>query len=167
MKALQIFFHSLLIIIVLSSSDVAAQESRKSKTKIEQERAGLIRTDNEFSRMSAEKGVSAAFLTYMGENATLLLNGSEPISGSDKIRAYYAQASPSTHLTWKPTNADIAASGDLGYTFGTYLLTGTDAVGKPVMRYGKYLTIWKKQLDGSWKFVVDMGNSSPPPATTK
>jgi ketosteroid isomerase-like protein len=55
----------------------------------------------------------------------------------------------------------MAASGDLGYTFGNYVLKAKDKDGKPVVEYGKYATVWKKQKDGSWKVVMDMGNSSP------
>jgi ketosteroid isomerase-like protein len=57
----------------------------------------------------------------------------------------------------------MAASGDLGYTYGNYQLKAKDKDGKVVTRYGKYASIWKKQKDGSWKVVLDMGNSSPAP----
>jgi ketosteroid isomerase-like protein len=58
----------------------------------------------------------------------------------------------------------MAASGDLGYTFGNYVLKAKDKDGKPVVEYGKYATVWKKQKDGSWKVAMDMGNASPAPA---
>ncbi|MGA8309112.1 MAG: nuclear transport factor 2 family protein, partial [Terriglobales bacterium] len=60
--------------------------------------------------------------------------------------------------------AEMAASGDLGYTFGNYVLKSKDKDGHAVAHYGKYATVWKKQKDGSWKVVMDMGNSSPNPA---
>jgi ketosteroid isomerase-like protein len=64
-------------------------------------------------------------------------------------------------LTWTPVGADISASGDLGYTYGTYEFRSRDKDGKPVVDHGKYTSIWKKQKDGSWKVVLDMGNGSP------
>jgi ketosteroid isomerase-like protein len=67
------------------------------------------------------------------------------------------------HLTWTPVHADMAASGDLGYTYGTYEFRSIGKAGKPSIEYGKYVSIWKKQKDGSWKVVMDMGNSSPRP----
>jgi len=67
------------------------------------------------------------------------------------------------HLTWKPVYADMAASGDLGYTYGTFEFRSRDKDGKLTVEYGKYVSIWKKQKDGSWKVVMDMGNSSPVP----
>jgi len=53
----------------------------------------------------------------------------------------------------------VAASGDLGYAVGTWQLTGKSRKGEPVSLTGKYMTVWKKQADGSWKVVADMGNA--------
>jgi ketosteroid isomerase-like protein len=64
-------------------------------------------------------------------------------------------------LTWKPIGADVSSSGDLGYTYGTYEFRSKDASGKPSVSHGKYTSIWKRQKDGSWKVVLDMGNASP------
>jgi ketosteroid isomerase-like protein len=61
-------------------------------------------------------------------------------------------------------SADISASGDLGYTYGTFEFRSINKDGKPVIAHGKYTSIWKRQKDGSWKVVLDMGNSSPEPA---
>jgi ketosteroid isomerase-like protein len=66
-------------------------------------------------------------------------------------------------LTWTPVGADMAASGDLGYTYGTYEFASKDKDGKEVVNHGKYTSIWKLQTDGSWKVVLDMGNASPEP----
>ena len=72
-----------------------------------------------------------------------------------------------TTLTWTPVHAEMAASGDLGYTYGNYVYTAKNKEGKSVTSYGKYTSIWKKQKGGAWKVVVDMGNSSPDPKTGK
>ena len=53
----------------------------------------------------------------------------------------------------------------LGYTYGNYIFKHKDKAGKLITDYGKYTSIWKKQRDGSWKVVLDMGNSSPAPKT--
>jgi ketosteroid isomerase-like protein len=57
----------------------------------------------------------------------------------------------------------VAKSGELGWTWGTYELHTKDADGKPVIRYGKYVNVWRKQKNGEWKVIVDLGNPSPPP----
>jgi len=66
-------------------------------------------------------------------------------------------------LTWIPVGADISASGDLGYTYGTWEFHTKDKDGKPAVDYGNYTSIWKKQKDGNWKVALDMGNSRPAP----
>ncbi len=58
-------------------------------------------------------------------------------------------------MTWKPKGANVAASGDLGYTYGVYEIH-TSA--QDTVLYGTYVSIWKKQQNGKWKFVLDSGN---------
>ena len=66
-------------------------------------------------------------------------------------------------FSWTPTKVMAASSGDLGFSSGTYEMTFTDN-GKPVHDKGKYVTVWKKQTDGSWKVVRDIFNSDLNPA---
>jgi len=66
-------------------------------------------------------------------------------------------------LTWAPTAVMAASSGDLGFSSGTYDLTFSDN-GKPAHDKGKYVTVWKKQGDGSWRVVRDIFNSDLPAA---
>ena len=79
-----------------------------------------------------------------------------PIVGRAAIAEVYAKI-PGSPLTWEPTRAEIAASGDLGYTFGNYKIR----TGDEVRSHGVYVTVWKKQPDGSWKYVLDGGNGTP------
>jgi uncharacterized protein (TIGR02246 family) len=72
-------------------------------------------------------------------------------------------AMPGMKLTWKPTTIQVSKSGDLGFSSGTYDMTFT-ANGKPASDKGKYVTIWGKQSDGSWKVVRDIFNSDMPAA---
>ena len=66
----------------------------------------------------------------------------------------------SNHLTWSAVGADIASSGDLGYTWGNYEFVSKDKDGNQHVERGKYTTVWKKQTDGSWKVALDMGNKN-------
>jgi ketosteroid isomerase-like protein len=126
-------------------------------------RDAIRRTDEDFSRYAQDHGIAEAFATYAAPDATMLPGGSDPVKGPDAIRTFFA-SSAGTVLLWKPYAAEVSSSGDLGYTLGTYESRSKDADGKPVTRYGKYCTIWEKQPDGKWKYVVDLGNPSPPPA---
>jgi ketosteroid isomerase-like protein len=69
---------------------------------------------------------------------------------------------PAVALNWQPVFANVSASGDLGYTFGTYELSFDGPDGVRIVDNGKYMTVWKKGTDGSWKVAADMFNTSLP-----
>jgi ketosteroid isomerase-like protein len=71
-------------------------------------------------------------------------------------------ATPGFNLSWQVTGADVAKSGDLGYTIGTYEETTAGPKGIQTTDKGKYVVIWKKQADGTWKVVLDVPNSDLP-----
>jgi ketosteroid isomerase-like protein len=85
------------------------------------------------------------------------------IQGRQTIRAHLESGPVGAVLVWTPLQADVSRSRDLGYTFGTYELRIPGTNGPPTVRHGKYVSIWKRQADGSWKIVVDTGNPNPPP----
>lgn len=62
-------------------------------------------------------------------------------------------------ISWTTTAAGAAASGDLGYTAGTYTDSYKGADGSLVNETGKYFCLWQKQADGSWKAVHDIWNT--------
>jgi ketosteroid isomerase-like protein len=102
-----------------------------------------------------------AFLTYFADDGVEVVDG-----GGFNTKEEMRKQPPwpdGTTLTWTPVKAEMAASGDLGYTYGNYVYTAKNKDGKLAANYGKYTSIWKKQKDGQWKVVVDMGNSSPDP----
>jgi len=106
-----------------------------------------------------------AFITYFAEDGVEVVDG----GGFDNKDAMRKQPPwpEGTSLTWTPIKAEMAASGDLGYTYGNYIYTAKNKEGKLVTSYGKYTSIWKKQKDGQWKVMVDMGNSGPNPKSEK
>jgi ketosteroid isomerase-like protein len=74
-------------------------------------------------------------------------------------------ADTSVHVVWHPVYATLAASGDIGYTYGYYRRTSRDDKGLPAPpAEGKFLTIWRRDDAGRWRVVVDMGNAGPVPA---
>ena len=121
--------------------------------------AAVMQADRDFSKMSEEKGLNTAFIAYAAENGTLLRPKSQPIVGRENIRMYLSRSSDEgIRLTWSPQYADIAASGEMAYTFGTYLLETRDIDGKIINSEGTYVSIWKKDENGFWKYVLDTGN---------
>ena len=127
---------------------------------IEQEKQSLLQADRDFSALSVKKGSRVAFDRFMADSAVMLRPNAEPFRGREAIRSLFPARSTGT-LAWEPYFADIAAAGDLGYTLGAYTYTFTDTEGKERVGAGNYITIWKKQSDGTWKYVFDTGQEGP------
>jgi ketosteroid isomerase-like protein len=143
----------LLLASLLSTSSFATKQKSARASDL------LVQLEADFAKAVAERG-HEAFVTYFAEDGVELDDGG--ISSRDAIRKQPPWPE-GTSLNWTPVKADMGASGDLGYTYGNYVFKSKDKEGKPVTHYGKYVSIWRKQKDGSWKVVVDMGNSSPAP----
>jgi ketosteroid isomerase-like protein len=121
----------------------------------------LRQLEADFMKAAAEQG-SKGYLSYYADNAVELPDGVFMIEGKENIaKTMGFLDNPNNHLTWTPVGADMAGSRDLGYTYGTYEFRSKDKDGKSVVQRGKYTSIWKKQADGKWKVVLDMGNASP------
>lgn len=105
-------------------------------------------------------------MAFYADDALLMTPGAEAVRGKDAIRDELKQmlADPAVSLTFQSSKVDVAKSGDLGYTAGTYKLTVTDpATHKPINDHGNYVTTFRKQADGSWKAVADIASSAVPP----
>jgi len=120
----------------------------------------LVQLESEFAADVAKRG-HEAFITHFAEDGVEVVDG----GGFDNLEAIRNQPAwpEGTTLAWTPIKAEMARSGDLGFTYGNYVFTAKNKEGKLVANYGKYTSIWQKQKDGHWKVVVDMGNSSPDP----
>jgi ketosteroid isomerase-like protein len=138
-----------------------AHSSASAAAKSDSETLRQLEAD--FMKAAAERG-SQGYMSYYAQDAAELPNGADVLQGKENIaKTMNFLDDKNNHLTWTPVYADMAASGDLGYTYGTIEFRSKDKDGKPTVEYGKYVSIWKKQKDGSWKVVMDMGNSSPSP----
>jgi len=121
----------------------------------------IIKVDLAFSKMSKEKGMKKAFLEYIDDEGILLRPGHLPIVGADAIDFLSQVNDSSFTLTWAPLEADAAVSGDLGFTYGIYSLALHDTT-----LSGTYVSIWRKQSNGKWKFVLDTGNEGTTSSVT-
>jgi ketosteroid isomerase-like protein len=94
-------------------------------------------------------------MNFIDSNGVLLRPGNVPITGGNTVDFISQSNDSSFTMTWDPRDAAIAASGDLGYTFGVYSIKPADA---DTVYYGTYVTIWKRQPDGKWKFALQSAN---------
>lgn len=111
----------------------------------------IVATEHAFARMAAEKGVREAFLEYLAEDSILFRP--DPLPGREATRA---QPATPALLTWYPVYADVSLAGDLGYDTGPWELRpqGKD---DPKVLYGTFMSIWKKQANGTYRAVIDFG----------
>lgn len=130
------------------------------------EAAALYGVDLQFSAQAQTLGVAEAFRQFLADRAILLPNGELPVVGLDAIYQHQ-QAAAGVQLSWKPVAAEVARSGDLGFTWGFYEVRLVEPDGTVQTGHGKYTTIWAKQPDGQWKVILDTGNPGPPPVPTE
>ena len=106
------------------------------------------------------------FASYLAEDASGLYPGAGTLNGKAAIKAAFAPyfADPNFSVTWESTRAMASKGGDMVYSQGTYTMTMTNPKNKKktITDKGKYLTIYSKQADGSWKVVADTYNSDSP-----
>ncbi len=111
--------------------------------------------DRAFSAMSQAKGIRNAFIEFIDSNGVLLRPNKLPLTGGYAMDFITQNNDSSFTMTWEPKNASISTSGDLGYTFGVYSIKPH---AEDTVLYGSYVTIWKRQPNGKWKFVLQSGN---------
>ena len=142
---------SFLFALVFCFALPACFKAKKNSVALAKEE--IIKADEAFSTMSSKQGMKKAFLEFIDDDGILLRPDHLPIVGADAID-FLSQANDTSYtLTWKPFAAEASSSGDLGFAYGVYSLTLPDTT-----LSGTYVSIWKKQIDGKWKFVLDTGN---------
>jgi ketosteroid isomerase-like protein len=125
---------------------------------LQTELKGLADNERAFAKMAAEpdKTVRDAFLAFVADDG-VIFGGEGPTNAKAAFTAAPAPppGAPKLQLSWWPTHAEIASSGDLGWTTGPSKRVRGDKVG-----YGQFVTVWKKQADGNWRFLIDHGTQT-------
>jgi len=123
----------------------------------------MVATERAFSRMSEEQGTRESFTEFIAEDGILFRP--KPVFGKKWMHEH--PLPPSTTrplLRWQPIFAGVSRAGDLGYTTGPWQYKNDIKDAKPAA-FGNFMTVWKRQPDGKWRFVVDLGVSNPEPKT--
>lgn len=138
------------IILIFFVSLFASCTEKKTVTKPQE----LIDVDLAFSDYSVKHGIQKAFVEFAHDSVVLLKDNRLPIVGKQSLMdSYKGRSDSGLVLTWKPEAAAISQSGDLGFTYGIWTL-----VAKGDTTQGTYLTVWKKNSTGQWKYAADTGN---------
>lgn len=142
----------LLVFATACSSDSSSADARAIKARSELwSKAGSVKD-------------SASFVTFYADDATVMLPNEPAIKGMDAIKAVMTPMMQDPNFSLSFTTDKVEVSGILAYTQGAVSFKSTGRDGKPLADTGKYLTVWKKQADGSWKAIEDIFNSDLPPA---
>lgn len=144
---------SLLLVLLVVATGICAQKTPDAQSDLR----ALVETERAFSRTAVAEGIRDSFLAYLADDGILFrpkpVNGKQWLSGRP--------ARPGL-LTWEPIFAYVSRAGDMGYDTGPWEFRAKGPEDKPAA-YGYFVTVWKKQADGSWKFVVDLGTNNPQP----
>jgi ketosteroid isomerase-like protein len=145
---------SLIAALLIGLSSLACEE-----VESREDRRALMAVDREFAERVEQQGFRA-LEDFYDEDAVYMPSFAPTVEGREKILESYRPYYDSTtmKLTWTPSRAEVSRSRDLGWTIGTYVFTRIDDKGNTIVRPGRYITIWKKQRDGTWKAVLDGGN---------
>lgn len=116
----------------------------------------ITKTEKKFEKIVSQKGLAEGFYQFADSNATIKREHDTLITGRDNIKNYYSNPKfKNTTVTWEPDFVGVANEGDLAYTYGNFIWITKDSIGKEQVFKGVFHTVWKKQKDGSWKYVWD------------
>jgi len=143
------------LIISLLVISIFSCQTETPSAKIEQYKVEVVNAEKAFAQLAKEKGMEKAFVAFAAEDAVLSRNNAL-IRGKEEISQYFGKESlREVSLEWEPDFVDVAASGDLAYTYGKFQFSAIDTSGNPLKAEGIFHTVWKRQDDGQWKYVWD------------
>ena len=123
---------------------------KKENNNHDEIKAEMVAAEISFSKLSQEKGNRNALMQFIDSNGVLLRPNSYPLIGGNAID-FISQVNDSSYsMHWQAIGAGVAASGELGYTYGVYTVLLKN---KDTLIRGTYVNIWKKQPDGTWKLA--------------
>lgn len=150
-----------LILVAMLAMPGCDRNEKPNTAEIEQQ---ILAREEQWNRTFAERDAEA-LAGFFADDAAMASPGEQLVRGKQSIReAVDAFAEdPNLNVSFRANRVQVAASGDLAYTRGQYMLTSTDpATNQPESSRGYYLTVWQKQSDGSWKAVEDFITPGPP-----
>lgn len=126
--------------------------------------ASLLAVDREFAAMSRRDGPAAAFAAFADPDVRTFPNNETATKGIEELIEETSFWPANLQIDWEPEEAFASAEGDFGYTWGYATFTRINNGQPPKINHGKYVTIWRKNDDGEWRWIADLGNSAPPPS---
>lgn len=144
-----------------SNSSLNASSASMLTSSVPPGTAFLFDLERKFAAAVAEGG-GKSFATFFDPAGVTIENRQAPWIGQAAIAAHANWSPEKYQLTWQPEGGELSPAGDMGYTWGHY--QGRSLVGdtKGNVQTGRYMSVWKKEPDGSWKVLLDTSNEDPP-----
>ncbi|WP_299680428.1 DUF4440 domain-containing protein [uncultured Dokdonia sp.] len=143
-----------LFLLVFTFSMIGCQHTDTAQN-IEKWEAEIINVEKAFNDMVQKEGLIKAFEFYAAENG-VIRRGKKVIKGKKAIADWYKKdIRPNETLTWIPTYVEVSTAGDMAFTYGDYIFTSLDSLGTKKVNKGIFHTVWRRQADGTWRFVWD------------
>jgi uncharacterized protein (TIGR02246 family) len=155
---------SLTGLLLLSGCNSAPPAPATPAVDIAAEQGKIRDLETAWVAAAAAKDLEKSVSVY-ADDAILLNPGAPAAKGRDAIRAAWKKmlADPNSKLVFASNRIDVSSSGDMASTSGSYTMTMTNPkTKKPVEDKGTYITVYKKQADGSWKAIEDVASSEIP-----
>jgi ketosteroid isomerase-like protein len=139
--------------IILFSLISCSEKSTPSYETLQKE---VMATEKDFEKMAGEKGVAEAFWYYADDSAVIKRGNDSLIHGKNSIRDFYSRDFyKSAKVNWTPDFIQVSEDGTLAWTYGKYTWKATNDKGEVQEAHGIFHTVWKKQKDGTWRYVWD------------
>ena len=144
-------FKLFIFLLVLSNCSPKSETKNLAYVKLE-----IVKTEKDFEKLVAEKGPAEGFYQFADSNAVIKREHDTLIIGKNNIRNYYSNPKyQNVTVTWSPDAVTVSDAGDMASSYGKYVWTSKDHSGKAQISKGIFHTVWKKQKDGTWKYIWD------------
>jgi ketosteroid isomerase-like protein len=154
-----------LIPVALVAAMTLCSTARAAEKEAADTAAAVRSADIAFENRAQEVGPARAFRETMDEKEGLQFDSGAPTRGAEAIYNAMGGDTPSkTRLEWTPIDAWGSRAGDLGVTTGTWRLYASPSAPSPTVT-GRYVTVWRRNVAGVWKGLIDIGNPDPKPAS--
>src|SRR6187402_1998403 len=144
-------FKFFIFLMVLNGCTPKSKSKNLTYAKLE-----IVKTEKDFEKLVTQKGLAEGFYQFADSNAVIKREHDTLIIGKTNIKNYYLNPKfQNATVTWSPDAVTVSDDGDMASTYGKYVWTFTDTHGKEQILKGVFHTVWKKQKDGSWKYIWD------------
>ena len=144
-----------LFISIICLTTVVLANGQRTTTK-ELLKKQVFQTEKAFEKMAFEKGITTAFYYYADSSAVINRGKDSLIYGKKAIRNFYEKKNyTNATVNWTPDFIDVSVDGTMAYTYGKYIWTFRQSDGSIKEFRGVFHTVWKRQIDKTWKYVWD------------